>query len=217
MCFHNDTDQMNAVCCTISRKIDWIKLLHNLISSCQTSSVTNKSWHTILNSFVTLDFCWFNLKKSVFFLAKDMICCDCCWEMHSTTAVNTQFFWHHATSITLFCLRICYCKKFYSQALDILKNIFHSGVCIHACKKKTVSFSILFTFFLSIILRQTNHFCNEYVIQNECLLFSFSQRTITSSFRFSSPPSYCLTLNVKRKKKCNIFQTVHFPLNFVLS
>lgn len=87
-----------------------------------------------------------------------------CWEVHSTTAVNTlHFFWHHATFAVFYAFGFVIAEKvlFPSTSYTFWEIFFilEYGtwcMCVH---EKTISFSILF--FFSITLHQTNYFCNE--------------------------------------------------------
>lgn len=87
------------------------------------------SWRLIF-----ADSIWTDSKNSVF-LARNIIfclqasfnmkCCHCCWEMDSTTAVNTLIFLASCKLYNFFmCVRICYCKKFYSQVHYTFWKIF---------------------------------------------------------------------------------------------
>lgn len=168
---------MNECCLLCDKQENWLDkmvgaILYWVVRCLQL--LTNRD--TTLNSFVTLDFCWFNLKtdskKDVVFWQKiwfflfaskfellllllESALDDCCQHSHFLASCNLHSF---------LCIRICYGKrKFYSQAhhTHFEKYFSFSRTVRHACvHEKTVSISILFTFF-SIILHQTNHFSNE--------------------------------------------------------
>lgn len=141
--------------------------------------------------------------------------------MHSTTAVNTlHFFGIMQPSLFFMHSVLLLQKKFYSQAHHTHFGKYFSfwsmvrGACV--CMKKRFH-SLFSSFFQSLYTKRIIFVTRNSYINYKMNAHNSHSSTTSNCVSISTvPPLYCLTLFLKRKK-CNIFQSIHFALNFVLS